>query len=777
MNSQLQGNTASFIDIIEKFDDSIKDGNLHASLESAIILCRLFNQNKPPSEYYEMYVSMVSKLNGLSDLLRDSVKNTMPSFPEYPELMNIPTNMEFNNYYFKAEFCKHLVPRLYIMLTIASVWLEFHPCPLRLFDDVLNCLDGVLDPNRGLFLRFYFINTCKEHIIKASQSKANKCSLNKENPGLCEGKLSICGELGHAEELVMRNMKQSLKLWNRVGTFSRMSEKSKNIEYRNALKMLVGANVSLLGELAAASKGEIIESVLKNMDKYKETDKIYVIECLLSTFPVQVLTESASVIVGKLVESQSIEAVKSAICVILSKFEADIKDKSKAIEIPDSIKSLINNIIKLLTKWEVNDQIELLIQLFTLISNDKYIFDNNIAGNCYTKLAKINQSFYIIPSNIFNRQLQLINRKAIESNHFFEFINSLIKEQDVCSMYLIATKILTLVTKDNTFKLGSVCEENIIEHLKGLFRPDLEHLLQVGGKEAGFNFNNKRKNLLIEQISIYLHMVSETTFHSKRTSIASSVKSVPLFSPLLNTIGQLTLSNLNHGTKKDEIQYLRSTLIPIIVNRAEQPKIAIDLLKKLVVYYLVQIESTKEDRKLIEIENLECVKDILVDIMTILGDTNKNELFLDVVSLLENISSSFGYDGIKPLVAQFYPNLKSFALKNIQKKFVIIDLCTLIHINDDEEELVEILEKTVSLATRIIKIKDKMDSFVEIYNCCLFIDNKNKNNKIKNIKTEIENDIREIIDESRNDGEIKKMINESITKFENMENYSRTMNK
>ena len=96
----------------------------------------------------------------------------------------------------------------------------------------------------------------------------------------------------------------------------------------------------------------------------------------------------------------------------------------------------------------------------------------------------------------------------------------------------------------------------------------------------------------------------------------------------------------------------------------------------------------------------------------------------------------------------------------------------LVHLNmNNENECVELLEKSSSLATRIIKIKDKMESFLEIYNTCLFIEQTNKNNtKITNIKTEIENDMREIIDESRNDNEIKNMISGLIIKFESISN-------
>ncbi|ETO24502.1 hypothetical protein RFI_12653 [Reticulomyxa filosa] len=67
--------------------------------------------------------------------------------------------------YNRVQFCGNIVPRLYLLITVASVKLkaykEWHEDVMKTIFDVVELSKGVQHPTRGLFLRNYLSQVCR----------------------------------------------------------------------------------------------------------------------------------------------------------------------------------------------------------------------------------------------------------------------------------------------------------------------------------------------------------------------------------------------------------------------------------------------------------------------------------------------------------------------------------------------------------------------------------------------------------------------------------------
>jgi vacuolar protein sorting-associated protein 35 len=64
--------------------------------------------------------------------------------------------------YQAVQHCPNLIPRLYLLITVGSVYIQSHDKESdKVLDDILQMIKAVQNPVRGLFLRYYFLKMCK----------------------------------------------------------------------------------------------------------------------------------------------------------------------------------------------------------------------------------------------------------------------------------------------------------------------------------------------------------------------------------------------------------------------------------------------------------------------------------------------------------------------------------------------------------------------------------------------------------------------------------------
>ncbi len=64
--------------------------------------------------------------------------------------------------YQSVQYCQQIIPRLYLLITVGSVYIEtFEIKANEILQDLIEMTKGVQHPIRGLFLRYYFLKICK----------------------------------------------------------------------------------------------------------------------------------------------------------------------------------------------------------------------------------------------------------------------------------------------------------------------------------------------------------------------------------------------------------------------------------------------------------------------------------------------------------------------------------------------------------------------------------------------------------------------------------------
>ena len=64
-----------------------------------------------------------------------------------------------------VQYAGNIVPRLYLMITVGTVYMSIGNAPVReILKDILEMSRGVQHPVRGLFLRYYLMGQAKPHL-------------------------------------------------------------------------------------------------------------------------------------------------------------------------------------------------------------------------------------------------------------------------------------------------------------------------------------------------------------------------------------------------------------------------------------------------------------------------------------------------------------------------------------------------------------------------------------------------------------------------------------
>jgi vacuolar protein sorting-associated protein 35 len=64
-----------------------------------------------------------------------------------------------------VQYAGNIVPRLYLMITVGSVYMSIQEAPVKeIMKDMMEMSRGVLHPIRGLFLRHYLSGQTRDHL-------------------------------------------------------------------------------------------------------------------------------------------------------------------------------------------------------------------------------------------------------------------------------------------------------------------------------------------------------------------------------------------------------------------------------------------------------------------------------------------------------------------------------------------------------------------------------------------------------------------------------------
>ena len=228
---------------------ALDSNNMKEALKySDTMLAELRADSFTPRDYYALFFIIFDELSKL--------QKSLVAEPKVKKL----------NLYDTVQYSKKLIPRLYLLVTVGSVYIDNrYKDTFDVIWDTFGMLKGVQHPCRGLFLRYYFIKTLKERIENRE----------KELP------------LDELISLFTQNLREMNSLWIRLNSL--IEDKETRRSQRKELAVIVGDNIMQLASLEGVTLDvykekilpKLLEIILENNDKISQE---FLFECLLSAF-------------------------------------------------------------------------------------------------------------------------------------------------------------------------------------------------------------------------------------------------------------------------------------------------------------------------------------------------------------------------------------------------------------------------------------------------------------------------------------------------------------
>jgi vacuolar protein sorting-associated protein 35 len=221
-------------------------GKLMDALKHASnFLTELRTSQLTPKQYYELYILVFDSLNLLANFLRDA-------HPHH----------HLADLYELVQYAGNIVPRLYLMITIGTVYMSTPDAPIQeIMKDMIEMCRGVQYPIRGLFLRYYLQQRTK----------------------------NLLPETQDSIQFVIQNFIEMNKLWVRLQHQGPSKDRVKRTKEREELKILVGSNLVRLSQLENDKdyyKTQILPVILEQIVQCKDViAQEYLLDVVIQVFP------------------------------------------------------------------------------------------------------------------------------------------------------------------------------------------------------------------------------------------------------------------------------------------------------------------------------------------------------------------------------------------------------------------------------------------------------------------------------------------------------------
>lgn len=219
-------------------------------------LNELRTSNLSPKDYYQLYITV-------TDELRHLIVYLVEEYERGKKLADL---------YEVVQHAGNIIPRLYLLITVGYVYMKTSPaCRKEILKDLVEMCSGVQHPLRGLFLRNYLLQICRE-VLPA----------NNDSPSE--------GVLQDSLDFILTNFAEMNKLWVRIQHQGHSRERYQKEKDRQDLRLLVGTNLVRLSQLDGLDvncyKDVVLSAVLEQIVSCRDAiAQEYLMECLIQVFP------------------------------------------------------------------------------------------------------------------------------------------------------------------------------------------------------------------------------------------------------------------------------------------------------------------------------------------------------------------------------------------------------------------------------------------------------------------------------------------------------------
>eukprot|EP01061_Rhynchopus_euleeides_P018108 TRINITY_DN29947_c0_g1_i1.p1 TRINITY_DN29947_c0_g1~~TRINITY_DN29947_c0_g1_i1.p1 ORF type:complete len:794 (+),score=426.61 TRINITY_DN29947_c0_g1_i1:72-2453(+) len=276
----------------------------HASL----MLAELRTSQLSPQNYYELYVLVTDELQELERYFEEEVTVHGRSVEELYEIV---------------QHAGFIVPRLYLLITVGSVYIKTKAAPAKdILKDLVEMCKGVQHPTRGLFLRHYLSTITKNKLPDA------------ENEYIGEG-----GSVVDSVDFVLQNFKEMVWLWVRIEQKQVVACPERRAKERESLRLLVGFNLMRLGQLDGIDLNMYVDHVMPRVIEVIANSKDVIAQQYLSEVMIQVfpdefhlarLSDLLSLLTTQLNDGVNLQSILTGLMDRLARYaETDTGEKKK----------------------------------------------------------------------------------------------------------------------------------------------------------------------------------------------------------------------------------------------------------------------------------------------------------------------------------------------------------------------------------------------------------------------------------------------------------------
>ena len=240
-------------------NSAIEKNNLRQCLKEAYtMLCELRTNELSPKNYYGLYMSVVDVMLTLKNYMIEEISRGRRLIDLYDDVQQ----------------AQNVIPRLYLMITAGSIYIERVPRSTRIIIyDMLGLVKAVQNPIKGLFLRNYLLKMLKDKLP------------DKDNVYLREG-----ASFEDSIKFIIENMEEMNRLWIRLSGGVHGPEKVKRDKEREELKVLIGESMTKLSSLENLNLEIYEEIVLPKLlniilNSKDQLSQQYLMECIIHAFP------------------------------------------------------------------------------------------------------------------------------------------------------------------------------------------------------------------------------------------------------------------------------------------------------------------------------------------------------------------------------------------------------------------------------------------------------------------------------------------------------------
>eukprot|EP00741_Cyanophora_paradoxa_P007085 tig00001086_g6856.t1 len=258
--------------------NKLKDALKHASA----MLSELRTGSMSPKNYYDLYMKVFNELSYLEQYFREANKSGTRMIDLY-ELVQHATQ---------------IIPRLYLLITVGSVYIRSKEAPAReVLRDLVEMCRGVQHPTRGLFLRSYLSQLTKDKLPDRAPGQAGN-----EYEG--EG-----GSVKDSIEFVLSNFLEMNKLWVRMQHQGPLREREKRERERKELRQLVGSNLVRLSQIEGVDletyKTQVLPRITEQIVTCKDPiAQEYLMDIIIQAFPDEFHLETLQAFLGTCAQLQ-----------------------------------------------------------------------------------------------------------------------------------------------------------------------------------------------------------------------------------------------------------------------------------------------------------------------------------------------------------------------------------------------------------------------------------------------------------------------------------------